>query len=351
MVFGLVKTLQKPCPMNQNQWQTLRDVQPQYTIWSIRHMRQPKGVELKGGNQRKTSQLLKRRSKKIQANLQKRFIFAEISWKRETWFDIILRKNWFKEAGNIWSISACSHWIETTGFGLWKQKWRTCAFGYRAGKWDLIPTVIWDTFYSWWSTEKMSVHLWSDPSRMDVNTRSEKGQCLGATVWCLQHLLPDLFNFEATTGSLKSKITTQHPQWRENSWPLICVKGKAASYDIHMCHMTPWMFRVWFEKLVSQSLPQTILSVVDRIKQTVRGMRGTQRFWRWGHCGYLWIHRAVHGGRLRCCVPVGVGRLGARRHWRLRRFGLSCLRRTLDVLPVSLISLRRTHAQMRDVHV
>lgn len=55
---------------------------------------------------------------------------------------------------------------------------------------------------------------------------------------------------------------------------------------------------------------------------------------------YLWLHRSVHGCRFR----VGVGiRLGARRHWRLLWFGLSRLRRTLDVLPISLVRLWRSH--------
>lgn len=63
-----------------------------------------------------------------------------------------------------------------------------------------------------------------------------------------------------------------------------------------------------------------------------------------GYCGYLWLHRTVHGGRLGRRVPVGVGRLGARRHRRLLWFGLSCLRRALDVLAVPLISLEgHTH--------
>lgn len=57
------------------------------------------------------------------------------------------------------------------------------------------------------------------------------------------------------------------------------------------------------------------------------------------HGGYLRFYGPVHGGRLRRRVPVGVGRLGARRHRRLLRFGLSGLRGTLDVLPVSFISL------------
>lgn len=60
-------------------------------------------------------------------------------------------------------------------------------------------------------------------------------------------------------------------------------------------------------------------------------------------CGYLRFHRPVHGGRLRRRVAVGVGGLGAWRHWRLLRFGLGRLRRTLDVFPVSLVGLRQTH--------
>lgn len=59
---------------------------------------------------------------------------------------------------------------------------------------------------------------------------------------------------------------------------------------------------------------------------------------------YLRFHGPVHGGRLGCRVPVGVGRLGARRHHRrLLGFGLGRLGGTLDVLPVSLVGLLQEH--------
>ena len=73
------------------------------------------------------------------------------------------------------------------------------------------------------------------------------------------------------------------------------------------------------------------------------------QLWRWerqsfkkrsSYYGYLWFHGSMRSRCLR--VSIRIWRLWAWWHWRLLRFGLSRLRRTLDVLPIPLISLRRT---------
>lgn len=76
------------------------------------------------------------------------------------------------------------------------------------------------------------------------------------------------------------------------------------------------------------------------------------RFFAWPVADiYLRFHGPVHGRRLGCRAPVGVGRLGARRHRRLLRFGLGRLRGTLDVLPVSLVGLLREQKRTRGSEV
>lgn len=70
-----------------------------------------------------------------------------------------------------------------------------------------------------------------------------------------------------------------------------------------------------------------------------------------GRCGYLWFDGPVHGGRLGGRAPVGVGGIGAGGHRRLRGldlrgFDLSRLGRALDVLPVPIIRLQRTHRRI-----
>lgn len=116
--------------------------------------------------------------------------------------------------------------------------------------------------------------------------------------------------------------TPQHLTWMHLIWRRVCL----VSWDSTCPEMFHQDRNARLKVLPAQA---------EKVKKKKRFKRRSEDVG-----GYLRLHRPVHGGRLRRRVPIRVRRLGARRHRRLLWFGLSGLRRTLDVLPVSLISLR-----------